>query len=105
MQQQGEVEIKEIINYLLSKKRIIIIITLIGLLLGVLIALTTPKKYEVKLSFLNEQSDNAGFNRQGLAGLAGLAGVSFQDMSRSLSPAIYPEILASAPFVKKVGEK
>src|SRR5690606_12264305 len=51
------------------------------------------------------QSDNAGFNRQGLAGLAGLAGVSFQDMSRSLSPAIYPEILASAPFVKKVGEK
>lgn len=104
MNKHQEIEIAEIIDYLFSKKKIILIWSIVGILVGILIALTTPRKYELTISFLNENRENAGIGRQGLAGLAGLTGISLTNTTQSINPAVYPEILQSATFVKKISE-
>jgi len=104
MNKHEDIEITEIVEFLFSKKKTLFILSVIGLLLGVFIALTTPKKYELTISFLNENRDPTGMGRSGIAGLAGLTGMSLSNISQTISPAVYPEILESATFVEKINE-
>src|SRR5690606_36749572 len=104
MNKHEDIEITERVEFLFSKKNTLFILAVIGLLLGVFIALTTPKQYELTISFVNENRDPTGMGRSGIAGLAGLTGMSLSNISQTISPAVYPEILESATFVEKINE-
>lgn len=99
----SELSIIEIIQYLWSKKKYILRITLIFFILGLFIAIDSDVEYESDCSLiLNDQNANLN-NLQSLSGLAGLAGINLSNgpTLNSISPDLYPEIINSYPFVIK----
>lgn len=80
-----------------SGRRTIITITLIFMVIGVFVAISTPNQYSVTATLVPQAS--SGSKLGGLSSLAAMAGFNM-DMGTTaeLSPAIYPKIVQSVPF-------
>lgn len=74
----------------------------IGILVGVIIAFSIPKEYQISVRIVPESSSSKrasfGSSMGGLASLAGLD-VESADGQYGLSERIYPEIIKSTPFL------
>jgi hypothetical protein len=92
-----EIDLVALAKQVWKGRKTIFIALGIGAILGVFIALFSPKEYTAKTVMVPqlEGSSKSG----GLSSLAALAGISV-DMSASseLSPLIYPQIVGSIPF-------
>lgn len=96
---EDEIDLIALAKKLWDGRKTIIICTAVGLVLGVFIALTSPKEYTastVMVPQLGEGSTRLG----GLSGLASMAGfnLNMSAQSSELSPTVYPEIVGSVPF-------
>ena len=71
----------------------------VGAVLGVAIALFSPKVYTATSTIVPQLGGDANSKMGGLGGLAALAGINL-DMQQSseLSPIVYPQIVSSIPF-------
>ncbi|MGL4853599.1 MAG: Wzz/FepE/Etk N-terminal domain-containing protein [Phocaeicola sp.] len=72
----------------------------LGLALGVVVALTTPKQYTVQVTLAPESS--GGGSSSGLAGMAamlGMGGGSMRADADALNVGIYPDLVSSTPFL------
>lgn len=73
---------------------------LIAGILGVVIALLSPKEYTASTTMV-PQTSSSGSKLGGLSSLAAMAGFNLDNMGSSgeaLSPIVYPEIVSSTPF-------
>lgn len=96
---EDEIDFIALAKKLWDGRKTIIICTAVGLVLGVFVALTSPKEYtasSVMVPQLGEGSTKLG----GLSGLASMAGfnLNLSPQSSELSPTVYPEIVSSVPF-------
>ncbi|MBL7969959.1 MAG: lipopolysaccharide biosynthesis protein [Prolixibacteraceae bacterium] len=68
-------------------------------ILGVIIALLSPKEYTAKTTMVPQTSSSAG-KLGGLSSLAAMAGFNLDNAAsgETLSPMVYPQILGSGPF-------
>jgi uncharacterized protein involved in exopolysaccharide biosynthesis len=84
----------------LWKGRALFLITvLVCLLVGVALALFTPKEYTSWTTLVPQTNDRTGGQLSGMSSLAAIAGFNL-DLSKGgdLSPAVYPQIVASSSF-------
>ena len=84
-----------------KSRKVVLRVTLMFALLGVVIALVSPKRFSASSTFipqLNESSSSQG----ALGGLASLAGFNLSGVSggSDISPALYPKIALSVSFQK-----
>jgi hypothetical protein len=72
----------------------------VGAVLGVAIALFSPKVYTATSTIVPQLGGEAGSKLGGLGGLAALAGINLdmQQQGSDLSPIVYPQIVSSIPF-------
>ena len=73
---------------------------LVAGILGVVIALLSPKEYTASTTMV-PQTSSSGSKLGGLSSLAAMAGFNLDNMGGSgeaLSPMVYPEIVSSTPF-------
>lgn len=93
---EDEIDLMAILNKLKASKRFIIKVSIIGFIAGIVIAFSIPKEYTTSVILAQSTaSDKAG----GLGALASMAGIDLQQSSGELSPVLYPDILASTPFM------
>lgn len=100
MPQEEEIDLVEVIRKLWKNRKLIIKITVVFMVLGVLVALFSPKVYTAGCTMVPQSGDKkAGGSLSGLASMVGinLGGVSSGEI---LAPSIYPKILSSIPFKK-----
>ena len=86
-----------------EKRRFIVKVTCCFIVLGVLVALVTPRKYTATRVFIPQSNASAG--RSGsLSSLASLAGISLGDdlQDGPMSPLTYPHILSNVSFQKEL---
>ena len=85
-----------------NERRIVIKTTIIFTIIGLFIAIFTPKQYSVT-SIMVPQVSSGQNKLGGFSSLAAMAGLSM-DMSTGseLSPMIYPQIVQSIPFQKEL---
>ena len=96
-QAEDEIDLIAIAKTLWNGRKTILIATGIAAVLGVLIALLTPKEFTVKTVLVPQMS---GGKSSQLSGLASLAGVDLgMAESSELSPIIYPQIVQSVPYL------
>ena len=96
-QAEDEIDLIAIAKTLWTGRKTILIATGIGAVLGLLVALLTPKEYAVKTVLVPQMS---GGKASQLSGLASLAGVDLGMAETSeLSPVIYPQIVQSVPYL------
>ncbi|MCC8071258.1 MAG: chain-length determining protein [Bacteroidales bacterium] len=80
-------------------RRLLLKWAMIGAAVGLLIALTTPRDFVTQVRLAPESTDNNKLS--GLSSLAAMAGISLGGNAGTdaVSPELYPEVVASVPFV------
>ncbi len=103
---EDEIDLVELAKYIWLHK--IISLKIIGafFVLGIVIAVTSNVEYKAHCRLLPEAQEDGIPDFGGLGGLAGLAGFELPGLGGSggLSPALYPAIVKSAPFLSKLIE-
>jgi LPS O-antigen subunit length determinant protein (WzzB/FepE family) len=95
---EDEIDLIALAKTVWNGRKTILIFIVIGSIMGVLIALTSPKEYTASTVMVPQWGDSQS-GLGGLSGLAELAGYSFDTYSGDeLSPMIYPQIVSSVPF-------
>ncbi|MFD2932522.1 Wzz/FepE/Etk N-terminal domain-containing protein [Spirosoma flavum] len=96
-----EIRLSDIVQFLKSSRRTVIISGLIMLIIGVVYAFSKPDQYNVQVTVMPEIQSKAG-GLGGLGSLAGLAGIDISSAAGgnmdAIRPDIYPDVLQSVPF-------
>ena len=93
-----EIDLLALAKTLWLGRRTVIKSILICGVIGLLIAIFSPKEFIAKTVMVPSGSDGAS-KLGGLGGLAAMAGININSAARSdLSPTVYPQIVASLPF-------
>lgn len=95
-----EIDLLALVKTLWNGRKILIISIVIGTVLGVTVALLSPKEYSASTVMVPQLGSDSQSKLGGLGSLAALAGISL-DMSSGgseLSPLVYPQIVNSIPF-------
>lgn len=95
--QNDEIDLIALAKQLWNGRKIIFIALSISTVLGIFVALISPKEYTASTVMVPQLGESKSLG--GLGGLAALAGISL-DVSQGteLSPLIYPQIVSSVPF-------
>lgn len=94
-----EIDLLELAKTLWDGRKTILIFMLVAGVLGVFVALLSPKEYTASTTMV-PQTSSSGSKLGGLSSLAAMAGFNL-DMAtagEALSPMVYPQILHSGPF-------
>lgn len=96
-----------LIEAIFRERKTLVRFGVLGLVLGMLIAFTTPKEYESS-SYLLLESDGAAGNMGQFGALAGLAGINLSQMQNgqmSLTSDIFPDVIQSRDFLLAIGKE
>lgn len=101
--QEEEIDIMAIIRRLWEKKSIIIKVTCVFAVLGVIVALNTPKEYTASCVVVPETKGGA-FSSSSLGGLAAMAGINLGASSSGemLSPLMYDKLMKNIDLRKEL---
>lgn len=95
-----EIDLIALAKDLWDGRRTIVKYILMGMAIGLFIALLSPKEYTVQTTMVPQTGQSGGSKLGGLSSLAAMAGFNL-DMSsgtETLSPLVYPKILKSVSF-------
>ena len=86
-----------------EKRNFIIKVTCCAFVLGIFVALVTPRKYTATRVFL-PQSNSSSSRSGSLSSLASLAGINLGDglQDGPMSPLVYPHFLSNVAFQKEL---
>jgi len=93
-----EIDLLALAKTLWNGRRIVLKSILICGVIGLFVALTSPKEY-VATTIMVPSGSSSGSNLGGLGGLAAMAGINLNaPTGGELSPAVYPKIISSLPY-------
>lgn len=96
----NEIDLIDLIRHLWNGRKLILKITGAFIILGLIIALTSPKQYKVEVRMLPEVKSSGGGASSLLKQFGGLAGIAMplNDGVDAIGPMLYPDVLNSTPF-------
>ena len=100
--EDDSIDLVALFRQIYGQRRLIIKSALLGLVLGIVVALLTPNQYSAATVFIPNYGSSSG-SSSGLKGLASLAGFDLGGMesgSKELSPMLYGQILQGVSFNK-----
>ena len=96
--EEKDIDLTLILKKLLQNKKMILLWCLVGLVLGLIIAVSIPREYQTSVTLAPEANGNKSSNSN-LGALAAMAGVNIGSSGAdAVSPQLYPDIVKSAPF-------
>ena len=101
--EEEEIDIVELIKKMWLNRKLIIKITVVFMVLGLVVALVSPKVFTASCDVVPQTSDDSSAKSQ-MSSLAKLAGIDLtQDQNgKTLSPYVYENILKSTKFRKEL---
>ena len=105
-QEEDELEINfmEYARKLWAAKKFFLKIAGIASVIGIIIALSIPKKYTAEIIFLPESSKNGGNSLSGMASMLGIGNISMGGEANALNISMTSDIIASTPFILELFE-
>ena len=97
-EEEMEIDLMEYARKLWTARKLLLKVAGIAVIVGVVIALTTPKQYTVTMKLAPESTKSGG----GLSGIASMLGVGSMSMGSdadALNITLYPDIVSSTPFI------
>lgn len=103
-QADDEIDLIQLAKTLWEGRRTVIKTTLIFMLLGLFIAIFSPKEYTASTTMVPQSAEGASKLGGSLGGLAAMAGINLGSMGggSSIPPTLYPKIVKSIPFQKEL---
>lgn len=100
----AEIDLLKLGERLWHNKKDIIKVTIVGIIIGLVIAFSIPKEYTSSIIFTVNSSDTKAGNMGALASLAGLNVGGANSSSDVFSPELYPNIINSTSFIRGLFE-
>ena len=98
---EEELDLLLLLHKIWQSRRTIVTSTLVFSIIGILVAILSPKEYTATMTMVPQSSD--GKSGGGLSGLAAVAGISLGSSSNeAISMKAYPDIVKSVPFKQKL---
>ena len=99
--EEDEIDLIQLAKELWNGRKLVIKITVVFIIIGLFIALFSPKQYKVT-SIVVPQASSGSSKLSGLSSIAAMAGFNLNMNSGGgeLNPMIYPQIVQSIPFKK-----
>ena len=100
-----EIDLMDILRKLITIRKTLYKAAGIGLIIGIIVALSIPKQYTVQVTLSPEMGNSKGNN--GLAGLAASflgSGATVGDGSDALNASLSSDIVSSTPFLLELFE-
>ena len=94
-----EIDLMEYARKLWAARKLLIKVAGIAVIVGVVIALTTPKQYTVCVTLAPEMSKGGGGSLSNIASMLGVGGLNMGNDADALNIQLYPNIVASTPFI------
>ncbi len=93
-----EIDLMEYARKLWAARKLLCKVAGIAVVVGVVIALTTPKQYTASVTLAPESSKGGG-SLSGIASMLGVGGMNMGSDADALNIQLYPNIVASTPFI------
>ena len=100
MPQEQEIDLMELIAKLWKSRRFIIKWGVIGAIAGLIIGFSIPKTYTVSATLAPEMQQRIG---SGVSSIASMMGVSLDNSMDAIDYEMYPDVIASTPFLSLTG--
>ena len=97
--EEQEIDLMEYARKLWESRKTFLIASGIAAVLGVVIALTTPRQYTVTVTLAPESGKSGGGSLSGIASMLGMGGFSMGSDADALNVMLYPNIVSSTPFI------
>ena len=98
-EEEMEIDLMEYARKLWAARKLLLKVAGIAVIVGVVIALTTPKQYTASVTLAPEASKGGGGGLSGIASMLGVGGMNMGSDADALNIQLYPNIVASTPFI------
>ena len=98
-EEEMEIDLMEYARKLWAARKLLFKVAGIAAVVGVVIALTTPKQYTVSVNLAPESSKAGGGGLSGIASMLGVGGLNMGSDADALGVMLYPDIVSSTPFI------
>lgn len=98
-EEEMEIDLMEYARKLWAARKLLFKVAGIAAVVGVVIALTTPKQYTVSVTLAPESSKASGGGLSGIASMLGVGGLNMGSDADALGVMLYPDIVSSTPFI------
>ncbi len=98
-EEELEIDLMEYARKLWAARKLLLKVAGIAVIVGVVIALTTPKQYTVNVTLAPEMGKSGGGGLSGIASMLGVGGLSMGNDADALNVTLYPDIVSSTPFI------
>ncbi len=104
VEHEDEIDLIQLAKTLWAGRRTVIKCTLIFMVLGLFIALFSPKEYTASTTMVPQSAEGGSKLGGSLGGLAAMAGINLGSMGggSTIPPTLYPKIIKSVPFQKEM---
>lgn len=97
-----EIDLVELAQKVWAKRKMILRNTAIGAVVGIVIAFSIPKEYKTTVKLAPESAQQSGMGGN-MGALAAMAGINIGGAGADgLTPSLYPDIVASTPFLMEL---
>ena len=97
-EEELDIDLMEYARKLWAARKLLLKVAGIAVIVGVVIALTTPKQFTVNVT-LAPESSKGGSSLSGIASMLGVGGLSMGNDADALNVTLYPNIVSSTPFI------
>lgn len=99
--EEKEIDLLELFGKLWKAKRTLIWAAVAGIVFGLVVAFSIPKKYSTQVTMAPELANSKMGGGGGLSALASMAGINLNNTGSTdaVNPMLYPEIVSSVPFI------
>ena len=94
-----EIDLMEYARKLWAARKLLLKVAGLAIIIGIVIALTTPKQYTVSVTLAPESSKSGGGGLSGIASMLGVGGFNMGSDADALNVTLYPDIVSSTPFI------
>lgn len=94
-----EIDLMEYVRKLWNARKLLLKVAGIAAIVGVVIALSIPKKYTAEVTLSPESGKSGGSNLSGMAAMLGIGSVNMGGDANALNFSMTSDIVASTPFI------
>ena len=94
-----EIDLMEYVRKLWIERKILLKAAGIGIIVGIIIALSIPRQYTVEVTLSPESGKSASGSLSGMAAMLGIGSMNLGSDADALNVTLFPDIVASTPFI------
>lgn len=94
-----EIDLMEYARKLWAARKLLLKVAGIAVIVGVIVALTTPKQYTASVTLAPESSKSGSGGLSGIASMLGVGGLSMSSDADAFNVTLYPNVVSSTPFI------